>query len=78
VIAPARTGRDRRRSTAVTNTDQLNSGIRSNSIPRARRLATVLMKLIAPNKELTPAKCREKMAKSTAQPACPEFALRGG
>jgi hypothetical protein len=33
-------------------------------------LSTVVMKLIAPNKEETPARCRLKIAKSTEPPEC--------
>ena len=51
VIAPAKTGNERRRRTAVIFTDQTNSGRRSNSIARQRILITVVMKLIAPKIE---------------------------
>jgi hypothetical protein len=40
-------------------------------------LQTVTIKLIAPNKDESPAKCRLKIAKSTAGPECPTIALRG-
>ena len=69
VIAPAKTGRDKRSKTAVTNTDQGKSDIRSITIPTARRFAKVVMKFTAPSREDTPAKCREKIAKSTDAPA---------
>jgi hypothetical protein len=36
------------------------------------------MKLTAPNNEETPAKCKEKIAKSTALPECPKVLLKGG
>ena len=36
------------------------------------------MKLIAPNKEDTPAKCKEKIDKSTAGPECDWILANGG
>ena len=36
------------------------------------------MKLIAPNKEDTPAKCNEKIAKSTEGPECDWMLANGG
>lgn len=56
VIAPAKTGRDSRRRTAVKKTDHTNKGIRSLSIPVVRILITVDIKLAAPRIEDTPAK----------------------
>jgi len=56
VIAPARTGRDRRRSTAVITTAQTNRGIRSRRSPLERILITVVIKLRAPRIEETPAR----------------------
>lgn len=69
VIAPANTGKDNKRRITVTRTAQANSGICSNSMPNTRKLARVLMKLIAPKIEETPARCKEKIAKSTDPPA---------
>jgi hypothetical protein len=68
VIAPAKTGNDKRSNNAVIPTDQTNSGIRSNDILAARILIIVVIKLIAPRIELAPAKCREKIVKSTLAP----------
>lgn len=68
VIAPAKTGKDRRSKTAVINTAQANNGIRSKIIPKTRKFPKVLIKFTAPKIELTPAKCREKIAKSTDLP----------
>jgi hypothetical protein len=56
VIAPANTGKDRRRRTVVITTDQTNKGIRSNVIPFARILITVVMKFTDPKIDDTPAK----------------------
>jgi len=56
VIAPASTGRDRRRSTTVMATAQTNNVIRSNRRPFHRILIIVVMKLIAPRIDDAPAK----------------------
>lgn len=68
VIAPANTGRDKRRRIAVKSTDQTNRGICSIFILGLRMLKIVEIKLIAPKIDEAPARCREKMAKSTAGP----------
>ena len=78
VIAPANTGKDRSNSTAVIRTAQANKGIRSKIIPKTRRLPKVLIKFTAPKIDLTPAKCREKIAKSTELPAWAIFLDKGG
>lgn len=41
-------------------------------------LITVVIKLRAPKIEETPAKWREKIARSTEGPACAKFPERGG
>lgn len=41
-------------------------------------LIIVVMKLIAPKIDDTPAKCKEKIVKSTEAPACAKFPARGG
>jgi len=56
VIAPAKTGKERRRSTVVITTDQTNKGIRSKVIPFARILITVVIKFTDPRIDETPAK----------------------
>jgi hypothetical protein len=71
VIAPASTGRDKRRSTAVIKTDQTNNGVALSLIPSIRMLIIVVIKLIAPRIELTPARCSLKIVKSTE---CVEWA----
>jgi hypothetical protein len=68
VIAPAKTGNDNNNKTAVITTDQTNRGIRSRVMPGLRILTTVVIKLTAPKIEETPAKCKEKIAKSTDDP----------
>ena len=69
VIAPARTGSLRSNKMAVKNTDHTNKGIRSIVIPVARILMTVVIKLTAPRIEETPARCKEKIPRSTEAPA---------
>lgn len=68
VIAPASTGRDRRSRITVNVTAHTNRGIRSRRIPFHRILITVVMKLIAPRIDEAPAKCNEKIARSTEGP----------
>jgi hypothetical protein len=56
VIAPARTGSDKRRRTAVIPTAQTKRGIRSIDIDWGRILMIVVIKFTAPKIEETPAK----------------------
>jgi hypothetical protein len=49
-------------------TAQPNKANLCNCIPGLLILITVVIKLIAPNKLLTPAKCKPKIAKSTLGP----------
>jgi len=53
---------------AVIITAQPNKVNLCKLIPGVLILAIVVIKLIAPNKLLTPAKCNENMAKSTLGP----------
>ena len=66
-MAPAKTGKLNKSKKAVTNTDHTNKLRRSKVIPGARILIIVVIKLMAPKIEDIPAKCKEKIAKSTAQ-----------
>jgi len=68
VIAPAKTGRDNNNKIAVTNIAHTNKGNLCRDIPFVLIFKVVLIKLIAPNREETPAKCRLKIAKSTEPP----------
>jgi hypothetical protein len=77
-MAPANTGRDRSNKIAVITTDQTNKGIRSRVIPLVRILIVVVIKFTAPRIEDTPARCKEKIARSTEAPACAIPADRGG
>jgi hypothetical protein len=68
VIAPANTGSDNSRRTAVIRTDHTNNGIESNDIDADRMFIIVVMKLIAPRIDEAPAKCKLKIARSTEIP----------
>lgn len=68
VIAPAKTGRDNSKSTAVIKTDHTNRGIESKVIEEDRMFIMVVMKLMAPRIEDAPARWRLKMARSTEIP----------
>jgi len=78
VIAPAKTGKDNKSKTAVTKTDHTNKGILSKDIWGERILITVVIKLTAPKIEEAPAKCKEKMVKSTELSPCPNREDKGG
>lgn len=69
VIAPARTGRDKRRRMAVKKTDQTKRGVWSHVIPGERILIIVVIKFTAPRIDEAPAKWRLKIVKSTDAPA---------
>lgn len=77
-MAPANTGNDNKSKMAVINTAHTNNGIRSIVIPWGRILITVVMKFTAPKIEETPAKCKEKIPKSTEAPAWAIAADSGG
>jgi len=68
VIAPAKTGSDNSRSTAVISTDHTNRGIESKDMEADRMFMIVVIKLIAPKMEEAPAKCNLKIARSTEIP----------
>jgi hypothetical protein len=78
VIAPAKTGSDKRRRTTVIVTAHTNRGIRSSRRPCHRILITVVIKFTAPKIDEAPARCREKIAKSTEGPEWAIFLARGG
>jgi len=68
VIAPARTGNDNNNNTAVTTTAHPNNANLCNLIPGLLIFNIVVMKFIAPRRELIPARCKPNMAKSTLAP----------
>ena len=78
VIAPASTGNERSSKIAVINTDQTNRGVRSHVIPGDRMLIIVVIKLIAPKIEDTPAKWSLKIVKSTDAPEWEILEDKGG
>jgi len=78
VIAPARTGSERTRRIAVIFTAHTKRGIRSSWSPFHRILMIVVIKFKEPRIDETPAKCKEKIAKSTEGPAWAIFPARGG
>ncbi len=69
MIAPAKTGRERRSKIEVIITDHTNRGTRSIRNPLLRIFITVAMKFTEPRIEETPARCNEKIAISTEGPA---------
>src|SRR3546814_11713502 len=68
VMPAASTGSASSSRNAVTSTDQTNSGILWSVMPGARMLKMVVMKLIAPRIDEAPARCSEKMTRSTDGP----------
>lgn len=78
VIAAAKTGNAKSKSTAVISILHTKSGKDDINKPGKRMLSTVTIKFIAPNKEEIPAKCKLKMAKSTAPPECTSIPDKGG
>ena len=78
VIAPARTGRDNSSKIAVSITDHGNRDVFSDLWNLIRIFRMVAMKFAAPRIELTPAKWREKMVKSTAGPEWAKLEESGG
>lgn len=62
----------------VTTRDQTNRGIRSAAQPLGRIFRAVVIKLMEPKIDDTPARCREKMARSTEGPLWEVFLARGG
>lgn len=78
VIPAAKTGRESRRRTAVIKTDHTNKGVWYWVMAGGFMLMIVVMKLIAPKMEDTPARCSEKITRSTEAPGCDMFPARGG
>jgi hypothetical protein len=65
---PAKTGKDNNNNTAVIITAHPNKASLCNLIPGVLIFIIVVMKLIAPNKLLTPDRCKANIAKSTLGP----------
>jgi hypothetical protein len=75
---PANTGNDNNNNTAVINTAHTNNGNLCNVIPGLLIFKIVVIKLLAPNIELIPAKCKLNIAKSTAPPEWNSTDANGG
>lgn len=78
VMPAASTGSESSRRTAVMRTDHTNSGVWYCDRAGGFMLMAVVIKLIAPRMEDTPARCREKMARSTEAPAWARLPAKGG
>lgn len=78
VIPPAKTGKDSSNKTAVILTDQENKESCSYFSLFDRILIIVAIKLTAPKIEEAPAKCKEKIAKSTDPPEWAKLPANGG
>jgi hypothetical protein len=78
VIPAAKTGKDNNNKNAVTKTDQTNKGSIRIFNPGTRMFKIVTIKLIAPKIEDKPAKCKLKIAKSTAAPEWAAILDNGG
>jgi len=68
VIAPASTGKDNNNNTAVITTAHPNKANLCNLIPGLLMFNIVVIKFIAPRRELTPDKCNPNLAKYTLGP----------
>ena len=78
VMAPANTGRDNNNKIAVKITDHGNNGILSLFWRNDRIFKIVVIKLAAPKIDLAPARCNEKIVKSTDGPLCAIAPDKGG
>ena len=78
VIPAASTGSDSSNRTAVIRTDHTNRGVWYWDMAGGFILIIVVMKLIAPKIEETPARCREKIVRSTDAPAWARLPANGG
>lgn len=78
VIAPANTGKDKINKIAVIKIDHGNSGIWFNFILLGIIFRIVQIKLIAPRIDEIPAKCNEKIVKSTEILLCAILLDKGG
>ena len=67
---PANTGKASNNNIAVTKIAHTNKGNLCKLIPFVLILSTVVIKLIAPNKDETPARCKLNIARSTLPPEC--------
>ena len=78
MIAAAKTGKASNNKKAVTKILQTNKGTKCIDILGTLIFKTVTIKLIAPKMDEIPAKCKLKIAKSTAPPECASILDNGG
>ena len=78
VMPAARTGSESSSRTAVMRTDHTNRGVWYWERAGGFMLIAVVIKLIAPRMDEIPARCREKMARSTEAPAWAMLPANGG
>ena len=78
MIAPANTGNDNNNKNAVIKTAQTNNGNLCINKPLDLIFITVVIKLIDPEIDAIPAKCKLNIAKSTEPPACDIGPASGG
>jgi hypothetical protein len=78
VMAPAKTGKESNKRTAVIKTDHTKSGIESRLLVDDRMFMIVVIKLMAPKIDEAPARCSLKIAKSTEILEWNRFPARGG
>lgn len=78
MIPAANTGSDRSSKMAVIRTDQTNRGVWYCVVAGGFILMIVVIKLMAPRMEEIPAKCSEKIVRSTDAPAWAMFPANGG
>ena len=76
--SPANTGNDNSNKIAVIKIAHTNKGNLCKDIPGALIFKTVVIKLIDPNNDDTPAKCKLNIAKSTEPPECDWIPAKGG
>lgn len=74
----ASTGSESNNRTAVISTDQTNRGVWYCDIAGDFILIAVVIKLMAPRIDDTPARCKEKIVRSTEAPAWAKFPASGG
>jgi hypothetical protein len=77
-MAPANTGKDKTNNQAVIKIAHTNKGNLSKVKPGDLIFIVVTIKLIAPNKEEIPARCKLKIDKSTAAPKWYGVSDKGG
>ena len=78
VMPAANTGSERSSNMAVIITDHTNRGVWYCDIAGGFMLMIVVIKLMAPKIEETPAKCKEKMVRSTEAPEWARLPAKGG